>query len=201
MSKSLLPIYLASSSPRRKQLLAQIGRHATLVPAHTEEVWPALPPGPAAVAVARDKLAAARRAHQARHDPHDDGLWLAADTVVVVDDEILGKPKDPSDAARMLRLMAGRTHEVITGFVVTRGAREHAQAVMTHVTMRPYGTQEIAAYVAGGEATDKSGAYAIQSGGTVLSERIEGSLSNVVGLPIAELVAAFAALGDPCHQR
>lgn len=196
MSSSLLPIYLASSSPRRKQLLEQIGRPATLVPAHTEEVWPALPPGPAAVSVARDKLMAARKAHQAHHDPHNDGLWLAADTVVVVDDEILGKPRDPADAARMLRLMAGRTHEVITGFVVARGAREHAQSVVTRVTMRPYAAQEIAAYVAGGEAADKSGAYAIQSGGTVLCERLNGSLSNVVGLPIAEVVAAFVALGD-----
>lgn len=195
MSK-LLPLFLASTSPRRQHLLAQVGRPPAIVSAHTEEVWPALPPSEAAVHVARDKVQCARAKFLAAKDPDDIGLWLAADTVVVVDDDILGKPVDDADAARMLRAMAGRTHEVITGFVVVRGQHEHAQAVTTRVTMRQYSEQEIEAYVRTGEARDKSGAYAIQSGGTVLSERLEGSLSNVVGLPMAEVLAAFARLSD-----
>jgi septum formation protein len=123
-------------------------------------------------------------------------VWvIGADTVVVVDNEILGKPSDPEDALAMLIRLAGRTHEVWTGFAICRGSSEVVrQAVRTEVKFVEASHDVLAAYVATGEPLDKAGAYGIQGQGGVLVERIDGSYSNVVGLPMAELVEELLRL-------
>lgn len=124
------------------------------------------------------------------------GVVVAADTVVVLDETILGKPVDPDAAVEMLLRLAGRTHAVWTGYAVVSRQRgiELARAVCTEVRFVPFGRDTAAAYVATGEPLDKAGSYGIQGRGGCLVERIDGSYSNVVGLPVAELVADLRAL-------
>lgn len=122
---------------------------------------------------------------------------IAADTVVVLDDVILGKPSDAADARSMLTQLAGRSHRVLTGFCVLSEATEHVEVVTTTVRFRPLAAEVIDRYVATGEPLDKAGAYGIQAGGGALVTEIEGSYSNVVGLPLVETLDALAALGGP----
>lgn len=124
-----------------------------------------------------------------------DELVLAADTTVVVDGEILGKPRDDGDARRMLRLLAGREHAVLTGIALQCSAGEAADVDETRVRFAPLSDDEIDWYVATGEPRDKAGAYAIQGLGSLFVEAVEGSWSNVVGLPIALTYRLFARLG------
>jgi septum formation protein len=126
-----------------------------------------------------------------------EGVILGADTVVVVDGEVLGKPVDPADARAMLRRLQGREHEVITGVAVVdaRTGRSGARAVVSRVRMAEYGEPEIERYVATGEPLDKAGAYAIQGQGGALVAGLEGSFSNVVGLPLEETAGLLAAFG------
>ena len=126
-----------------------------------------------------------------------ESLFIAADTVVVRDGEILGKPEGKTEAAAMLRSLGGRGHEVITGFCVLGAEQSHVQAVSTKVWFRPLTSEVIARYVATGDPLDKAGAYGIQAGGGAFVERIDGSYSNVVGLPLVETLAALALLGGP----
>jgi septum formation protein len=128
---------------------------------------------------------------------HPLALVLAADTVVVVDSEPLGKPADPADAAAMLRRLRGRAHEVMTGVALidARSGREAAETVTSRVSMRDYSEAEIARYVATGEPLDKAGAYAIQGIGGALVAGFEGSRSNVVGLPLAATAALLRRFG------
>lgn len=186
---------LASASPRRLELLARVGLRPCLCPAHTAEHWPDGPADAAAVRVAEDKLQAAwTRWGAVARAPH--ALWLAADTAVVARDRVLGKPADNMHAAAMLRALSGRTHEVVTGFVLGRdGQVLHREAVTTEVTMRPFGEAELLRYVATGEPFDKAGAYAVQGLGGALVERLVGSLSNVVGLPLHQVLVAIERLG------
>ncbi len=114
-----------------------------------------------------------------------DEVVLAADTTVVLDDEIFGKPRDAADAARMLRALSGRRHEVITGICLRRGTHLETDAASTSVWFAPMSDTEIADYVASGEPMDKAGAYGIQGLASKFIERIDGSYSNVVGLPVA----------------
>ena len=190
------PILLASGSPRRRVLLTQVGFAPTVAVGHSEEIWPPLPPALAAAKVAEDKLVAARARHQAALDPQHDALWVAADTVVVVGERICGKPVSEATAVAMLLLLAGKTHQVVTGFAVARGQQVLCRSCTTNVTFRAFGRAEAEAYARTGEALDKSGAYAIQGGGTALAARIDGSLSNIVGLPVAEVLAALEEVGD-----
>ena len=122
---------------------------------------------------------------------------LGADTEVVLDGRYLGKPRDAADAARMLRELSGRTHEVVTGLALVDAlsGREETLAVTTRVTMVAAGAEEIAAYVATGEPLDKAGAYAIQGRGALLVESVEGSWTNVVGLPIERIPTLLSAIG------
>ena len=142
----------------------------------------------AALALRKARAVAAR---------HPTGLVLGADTVVVIDGEPLGKPVDPADAAAMLRRLRGRVHEVMTGvgLIDARSRREAAETVTSRVSMRDYSEAEIARYVATGEPLDKAGAYAIQGIGSALVAGLEGSRSNVVGLPLAATAALLRRFG------
>jgi septum formation protein len=176
-------IILASNSPRRKELLTQIGLSFTVAPADADEsVLPGESPEAYAVRVALDKARiAAKRAGE--------GIIIAADTIVAVGDAILGKPSDAADASRMLAELSGREHQVITGLAVVDAAtgRSAVRTSATRVCFRELTEQEISAYVATGEPLDKAGAYGIQERGALLVERIEGCYSNVVGLPLSLL--------------
>jgi septum formation protein len=168
---------LASASPRRQALLARICRDFAVVPSAVEERLPPGPPSEAAVAVA---LAKAR----AVAPTVPEAVVLGADTIVVLDDEVLGKPVTAAEAIRMLRALRNRTHEVITGVAVVAGDRELTAAVLTRVTMRDYTDAEVDRYVATGEPFDKAGAYAVQEAGGQLVARVDGCLTSVIGLPV-----------------
>ena len=174
-------LILASASPRRAELLTSAGFRFEIQPADVDET-PRASEGPTdyALRVARDKAAAVARTCR-----KNGGVVLAADTVVVAGDEILGKPSDDQDARRMLRRLSDAVHEVHTGVVLYGAAGERQELVTTRVRVSPLTDDEISWYVATGEAHGKAGAYAIQGCAARFIDRIEGSWSNVVGLPIA----------------
>jgi septum formation protein len=179
------PLILASASPRRRELLAGLGIAFTVDPPGMDErPWPGEPPTSYALRNAADKA----RAVLARRAGDGPARILAADTIVVIGDEILEKPADADHAAAMLRRLSGRWHEVITGLCLLETAgtawQERAEAVRTGVRFRDLTDAEIAAYVAGGEPMDKAGAYAIQGGAASFVAEIRGSYTNVVGLPV-----------------
>lgn len=126
---------------------------------------------------------------------YPESLVIGADTVVVVDDAILGKPTDAEDAARMLRMLGGRVHQVYTGIAVARDGMERSASESTNVRFRPLTDDLISRYIATGEPMDKAGAYAIQGRGSVLIESIEGCYFNVVGLPIHRLSVVLQEFG------
>jgi septum formation protein len=178
-------LILASASPRRRELLAQAGYSFTVEASSVTEVRHG----------EEDAIRFATRL--AREKAEDvfarrpSAIVLGADTVVVCDGEVMGKPADAADAARMLSLLSGRTHHVVTGVAVVWGARAaEVAAEVTQVTMRTLAPEEIAAYVATGEPMDKAGAYAIQGYAARWIPRISGCYFNVVGLPLA-LVASL----------
>ncbi len=180
-------LVLASASPRRRELLAQAGYEFQVIPANiSEERRPNEDPATFATRLAREKAQFVFDQFQRDADfPEDPLIVLGADTVVVTTNEILGKPRDAEDAARMLRLLSGRTHQVITGVcILTREAMTTA-AEITDVTMKEISDKEIEAYIATGEPMDKAGAYAIQGRAACWIPRIEGCYFNVVGLPLA----------------
>jgi septum formation protein len=185
-------IVLASASPRRRALLAQICSDFTVVPSAVDERPPPLPPADAAV-----HLALAKARAVAASAP--DALVLGADTIVVIDGDILGKPASPAHAVTMLRRLRGRAHEVITGVAVVhaRERREASSAVVTRVTMRECSDRDIDRYVATGEPLDKAGAYAVQERGAALVARVDGCYTNVVGLPLSTTRRLLDALSPP----
>jgi septum formation protein len=196
-----LRLVLASASPRRRELLARLGLDPVVRPADLDET-PRAGEQPHELVV---RLASAKAAASlARGDGNGDtaaeveDVVLAADTEVVLDGQVLGKPRDGDDAARMLELLAGRTHEVVTGVAVRRGGTARATRVTTEVRFRPLSEAEIAWYVATGEPAGKAGAYGLQGAGAALVERIDGSDTNVIGLPLAETVELLRQVGfDP----
>jgi septum formation protein len=178
-------LVLASASPRRKELLAQAGfLFGVAVSSVPEEHRPSEDPIVFATRLARDK---AQAVFNAQPDLVEDPLIvIGADTVVVAPDgEILGKPADAADAARMLRLLAGATHQVITGVSVVSRAGVEIAAEVTSVAMQNISSAEIEQYIATGEPADKAGSYAIQGYAARWILRIQGDYSNVVGLPLA----------------
>jgi septum formation protein len=184
-------LILASQSPRRRELLAGLGIALEIRPARTDEsVLPGEPPRAYVARVAREKARAVPGA-----------VVLAADTAVVLGDEILGKPGDADDAARMLRALSGTRHEVLTAVCVrtsgAAGVREREALVATEVRFRTLSDREIAWYVGTGEPLDKAGAYALQGAGGALVDGVAGSVSGVVGLPLAESLALLADAGFP----
>lgn len=183
-------LILASSSPRRRELLRSLCPEFRVMPSDLDETLAAGSPRDAAAALALDKARAiARRVGQ--------DIVLGADTIVVIDGEPLGKPAGPDEARAMLRRLRGREHEVITAVAVVdaRTGRSDTVSVVSRVRMADYGEAEIEAYVASGEPLDKAGAYAIQARGAALVAGLEGSLSNVIGLPLAETARLLAAFG------
>jgi septum formation protein len=184
-------LVLASASPRRRELLTQAGYDFTVHAAHIPED-PLLDENPIAYVtrLARQKAEAVFSQISSKAPPPPDVVVLGADTTVTLDSQILGKPESPTDAARMLRLLSGRTHRVITGVAVITATRTEVAAEVTAVRFHTLSDQEIAAYIATGEPMDKAGAYAIQGRAARWIPRIEGCYFNVVGLPIA-LVAAL----------
>src|SRR6266849_319756 len=172
-------LVLASASPRRQEFLRNAGITFEVQPAHIPED-PL--PGEAAKDCA-ERLAREKALTVARQRPHD--CVLGADTVVVVDGQLLGKPSDAADAARMLRMLSGREHRVITGVWLVVSGKPSVASEMTLVTVSEITDKDIANYVASGEPMDKAGAYAIQGIASRWIPRIEGDYSNVVGLPVA----------------
>lgn len=187
-------LILASGSPRRRELLAQAGFEFTVRAADVDEsVRAGEDPVSYVTRLAREKAQAVFEVEgQETRDKgrEDDVVVLGADTTVVLDGEILGKPKDAADAARMLRALGGRTHRVITGVAVVSAERVEVAAEITAVRFAEIGDAEIAVYVASGEPMDKAGAYGIQGRAARWIPRIEGCYFNVVGLPLA-LVSAM----------
>jgi septum formation protein len=182
-------LLLASQSPRRSEILQQAGIPFVAKPARVDETaQPNEHPEDYVKRVARQKTLAIEAAA--------DQPVLGADTVVVIHGEILGKPKDSEDASRMLALLAGREHEVLTGICLRRGAEIFVDFARTRVWFAPLARDEIDCYVASGEPMDKAGAYAIQGLASKFIERIEGSYTNVVGLPIELVYRHLRALGE-----
>ena len=185
-------LILASASPRRRDLLEQIGVTFTVETADIDET-PRLAEDPVAYVrrLAEHKAAAVF----ARHTDRTRLIVLGADTTVVVDNLILGKPDDDADASRILRLLSGRTHRVITGVaLVTATAPPLVAAEITEVEFSPLTDREIAAYIATGEPLGKAGAYGIQGRAAKFIPRISGDYFNVVGLPLARVAAMLAEL-------
>jgi septum formation protein len=175
-------LVLASASPRRQELLRIAGIPFTVHPADIDETpRPGEQPRPYAERLAQEKAVAVARIHP-------DKYVLGADTVVIVDEKIVGKPRDAADAERMLRMLSGRAHEVITGVCLVQPAASGnltTTSEMTRVFFSEISEEEIRAYVATGEPMDKAGAYAIQGMAARWIPRIEGDYSNVMGLPLA----------------
>ena len=184
------PLILASASPRRRELLTQLGLDFEVMPSDVpEQPLKSETASEFAARIAREKAmhVAAQRFQQ----------WvLAADTVVVVDGEILGKPRDRDDARRMLRLLSGRTHRVLTAVTLLApgGASADEVVIETSVRFRPVRAQEIEAYLDTDEPFDKAGAYAVQGRAAGFVEAVEGSYTNVVGLPLDEV-------GELCRRH
>jgi septum formation protein len=192
MFTTLHPLILASASPRRRDLLRQLGLGFDIIPARNPEPW---------FRAGDDPLDFARQTARAKAEEvagrHDQAAVLAADTVVVVEGEVLGKPGDEAEARQMLTRLAGREHEVITGCCLCWGQADVHSVfeARTRVWMEDFGPDVIAAYAATGEPLDKAGAYGIQERAGFLVRRIQGSYSNVVGLPLAETVELLLAHG------
>lgn len=184
-------LILASASPRRRELLSNIGLEFTVVPAVGDEiVLSGELPEPAA-----KRLAVQKALNISTKWP--DHYVLAADTIVAVDGEILGKPSSNEHAKQMLSLLSGREHIVITGFAIfcESTGLKIIDAVSSHVTFRHMSDDEINAYVQTGEVLDKAGAYAVQGIGACFVSSIVGSFSNVIGLPMAEVTVALRECG------
>lgn len=191
-------LYLASGSPRRRELLAQIGvPHITLIASIEETVLP----GETAVAyverLAREKALAGL----ASLSTPADACVLGADTAVVLDGRILGKPVDRDDALATLEMLSGREHEVLTAVALVDASRCESRVVASRVRFRAISRAELEAYWASGEPADKAGSYAIQGLGAVFVSRLEGSYSAVVGLPLLETAELLAGFGIPCWQH
>lgn len=185
---------LASASPRRKQLFAEIVEHFSILPATGEEN---VPKGYSPEQTVRHL--AWQKAEEIAKLPSSRGkAVLGADTVVALGEEILGKPKDKADAVRMLRALSGKTHQVFTGVCVMypcgEGHTPYVDCACTKVRFNPLSEAQIATYVASGSPMDKAGAYGIQDGGLV--ENIDGSFSNVVGLPVELLKGLIARIEE-----
>lgn len=185
-------LIVASGSPRRRELLERVGLEVTVVPADVDEsVVAGETPERCAV-----RLAVAKASRVAAARSND---WvLAADTVVALGQRILGKPADPAEAAAMLRELAGVEHQVTTGICVIDPDRtRRTLAVTTAVSMRAIDATDVAGYVASGEWRGKAGGYAIQGIGAALVREVRGSVTNVIGLPLVEVLELLAEAGAP----
>jgi septum formation protein len=185
------PLILGSASPRRREILTHLGVPIRIVPADVpEEVLPGESPEAYLERIVRDKLAAVLARLRAGDDTGC-GV-LVADTIVLLDDRILGKPRDVAEAVELLTALCGREHRVFTRYALSRSEGASVplveRSVESRVWLRVASSEEISRYAGTGEGLDKAGAYAVQGVGAFLVRRIEGSYSNVVGLPACEVV-------------
>ncbi|SOB57143.1 conserved protein of unknown function [Pseudodesulfovibrio profundus] len=177
-------IVLASGSPRRKELLQGLGLDLTIQPSTLDEPLPEDDESPQEYALRMAEMKTRDVANQ-----HPDATVIGADTIVVLNDRIMGKPHNEEDALNMLKALAGEKHQVITAFcIILDNSKAVTQAVVTDVYMRESSDKELLGYIATGEPVDKAGAYAIQGIGTFLVKDIKGSYTNVVGLPLTEVI-------------
>jgi septum formation protein len=192
------PLYLASGSPRRRELLTQIGVAFTAISADIDET-PLAEESPSAYVerLARGKAEAGRRSVVSA----EQFCVLGADTAVVLDGKILGKPVDEADACAMLMMLSGKEHEVLTAIAVLEGERCESRVVRSRVRFRPISREEAGAYWASGEPRDKAGGYGIQGLGGVFVAGLNGSYSAVVGLPVCETCEVLGHFGIPCWQN
>ena len=182
-------LVLASASPRRLELLAALGVVPEVRPAHVDETpEPGEAPDALTIRLASTKVAAVARPGE---------LVIGADTEVVVDGAVLGKPVDPADGARMLRLLSGRRHDVVTGVAVEADGRVVTALASTEVRFRPLDEADVAWYAATREGADKAGGYGIQGAASLFVESIVGSYANVVGLPVTTVDDLCGQLGWP----
>lgn len=185
-------VYLASASPRRQELLQQMGLAFLQIASMADESQIA-GESPQSyvqrVALLKAQQGLTRLAHAAPYPV------LSADTIVVLDGQIFGKPRDETDAKRMLRALAGRSHQVMTAVALATHEKQEVVLSCTRVLFRPISDEELSAYCQTGEYRDKAGAYAIQGRAAIFVERIEGSYSAVVGLPLMETAALLARFG------
>lgn len=183
-------LILASASPRRRELLARVGYTLEVRPSDVDESeLPGEDPGAYVDRIALAKARACRR------EPGE--YVIAADTTVTIDGRILAKAADDAEAAAMLRALAGRVHAVMTGYVVVGDAGTIARRATTEVEMIAFDDRALAGYVASGEWRGKAGAYALQGIAAALVAGVRGSVTNVIGLPLAEVCAAIVELGGP----
>jgi septum formation protein len=182
-------VVLASASPRRRELLNLIGIEHEVRPANIDETMrPRETPRRHAERLAREKASAI-----AKRDP--DLITIGADTIVVINRKVLGKPRDTDDAARMLGMLSGREHVVTTAVAVARGKKLRSAIEEVRVRFRRLRDDEIEAYIATGEPMDKAGAYGIQGYGATIVERIEGDYFSVMGMPIVRLIGLLRDVG------
>lgn len=189
-------IILASGSPRRRELLAGLGWNFEVIPPQVDEKKiDGEPPAELVKRLAEEKASSVASRFL--------GNWvLGADTVVVLEGRLLGKPNSEGEAAEMIAELSGRTHSVFTGVaLIAPDGRKLINAEETRVTFRPLGKEDILAYIALGESMDKAGAYAIQERGTLLAERIDGCYFNVVGLPLFRVSQMFAEMGIALSEQ
>lgn len=182
-------LILASQSPRRRELLAMLGIPFEVMTAGIEEAMdPALGPAENVARVCAAKAKAVGEAHPGR-------LILAADTIVVVEGRILGKPHSPQEAKAMLRTLSGRSHTVMTGFCLWQDGTADVHVEQTHLRFKPLSEAEIDAYIATGSPMDKAGAYGIQDQASIFVEALEGDYYNVMGLPLCALAKRLRRRG------
>lgn len=183
-----MSMILASASPRRQELLSMLGLRFTVRPADIDEAFdPEKPAEDEVLRIARLKSAAVAAG--------PDEIVIAADTIVVLDRTVLGKPHDAADALAMLKRLSGRSHEVMTGVSVRRGETEHGRTVRSTVCFRDCSERELLAYIATGEPMDKAGAYGAQGLASIFVEKIDGDFFNVMGLPLCALSELLAPFG------
>ena len=182
-------IILASKSPRRRQLLSMMGLDFTVRTADIDETMdPSQTPAYEVAAVSARKAAKIAAMHP-------DDVIVSADTIVVIDGKILGKPKDEEDAARMLRLLSGRTHTVYTGLTVHADGESKTQVVGTDVTFRELTEKDIRHYMELVDVMDKAGSYAFQEHGEMIISSVRGDTDNVIGLPVRDVMKCLNGLG------
>jgi nucleoside triphosphate pyrophosphatase len=195
MSIHDMRVVLASQSPRRRELLTLIGIKHEVMPADIDEsLLVGELPAPHA-----ERLARAKAHTIAEREPG--AVVIAADTIVVVDGDVLGKPRDAAEARAMLSRLSGRTHVVLTAIAVARGSRTESAVESVDVTFRPLTDSEITAYIATGEPMDKAGAYGIQGYGATIVERVNGDYFSVMGLGLRRLVELLERVGAGYSYR
>lgn len=185
-----MAIILASKSPRRQALMGMLGVDFSIMTEDIDETMsPDRTPDEEVARLSREKAQAVCQTVS------EQDVIISADTVVVLDGQVMGKPKDRADALRMLRALSGRTHQVLTGMTVRRGAQALTRVVTTEISFRDLTDREIMTYIETGEPLDKAGAYGIQEGAALFVSRLEGDFYNVMGLPVCTLALMLRQLG------